>query len=382
MSPHPNEKRILLLTASLAPGGAETVVAQLAQALRARGDAVSVVSMLPPTAFVRDLEDARIEVASLGMKAGRLNIRGVVRFLAFVRAFRPDIIHGHMFHASILARMAQVLLGVPAVCTIHSEIECSDRRSSGRLRERIYRITDAACRRTTAVSESVKQRYIRENIVPSHRIEVIGNGVDMDRFQPCAEQRDRTRAALGWHDSFVWLAVGRLELAKDYPTLIHAFRSVHAQSPSTRLAIAGEGRSRREIERLIEQFSLSGVVSLLGLRDDVPELMNACDAFVMCSAREGGPLVVLEAAAVGKPVVATAVGVAPESIVHGQTGLLVPPADPDALADAMKQLIQLTPQALHRMGESGRRHVMERYSLDSVHQGYAKLYEQVLAVSS
>jgi len=374
----------LLLTASLAHGGVETVVVRLAKAMRGRGVVVSVVSMLPPTAFVhvQDLESSGIEVMSLGMKAGRLNILGVLRFLAFVRAFRPDIVHGHMFHASILARVVQVLLGTPAIGTIHSEIECSVRKSSGRLREWVYRITDAACHRTTAVSERVKHRYIRENIVPSHRIEVIGNGVDVNRFRPCAEQRDRTRAALGWQNSFVWLAVGRLELAKDYPTLIHAFRNVRTQSPSARLAIAGEGRCRREIEQLVAQFSLSGAVSLLGLRDDVPELMNACDAFVMCSAWEGGPLVVLEAAAAGKPVVATIVGVAPEAVVHGRTGLLVPPRDSDALANAMNALMQTGPESLRRMGEDARCHVMERYSLESVHQRYANLYEQVLAVAS
>jgi glycosyltransferase involved in cell wall biosynthesis len=358
------------------------VVVQLAKAMRASGREVSVVSMLSPTAFIEELRSAQIPVKSLDMRVGRPNIAAALRFFAYVHRFRPDLIHGHMFHASILSRMAQLFLGIPAVCTVHNEIECSHRRTSAPLREAIYRMTDAACRRTTAVSERVRQRYIREKIVPSHRIEMIANGVDIHQFRPCAEQRDRIRAALGWRNTFVWLAVGRLELAKDYPTLIRAFRNVHAQSPSTRLAIAGEGRCRREIEQLIAQFFLSDAVSLLGLRNDVPDLMNACDALVMCSAWEGGPLVVLEAAAVGKPVVATGVGVAPEAVVHGRTGLLVPPGDPDALAGAMKQLMQLAPEALHRMGESGRQHVMERYSLDSVHQRYANLYEQVLAVAS
>jgi glycosyltransferase involved in cell wall biosynthesis len=287
-----------------------------------------------------------------------------------------------MFHSSILARMAQVLFGTPAICTIHNEIECSDRKSSGRIREAVYRITDAACRRTTAVSERVKQRYIREHIVPSHRIEVIVNGVDVSRFRPCLQQRERIRSEQGWGNSFVWLAVGRLELAKDYPTLIHAFRRVHEVSPSTRLVIAGEGRCRREIEQLVAQFSLSDAVSLLGLRDDVPELMNACDAFVMGSAREGGPLVVLEAGAAGKPVVATIVGVVPEAVIHGTTGFLVPPGDARALADAMNEVRQLGPESIRQMGEDARLRVTERYSLDSVHQRYASLYEQVLAASS
>jgi glycosyltransferase involved in cell wall biosynthesis len=180
----------------------------------------------------------------------------------------------------------------------------------------------------------------------------------------------------------VWLAAGRLELAKDYPNLIRSFRSVHAQHPSARLAIAGEGRCRKEIEQLIERFSLSGSVSLLGLRDDIPELMNACDAFVMSSAWEGAQLALLEASASERPVVATAVGVAPEAVIHGRTGLLVPPGDPDALAAAMNQLMQLDSESLRQMGERGRLHVASCYSLDSVHQRYANLYEQVLAASA
>lgn len=379
MSTQNAAKRILLLTPSLAPGGAETVISQLAGALSRRGAAVSVVSMLPPTAFVQELEDAGVEVFSLGMTARGLNIRGVLRFFAYVRSFRPDIIHGHMFHASILARVAQVLLRTPAVCTVHNEIECSARKSSGRLREWIYRLTDSACRRTTAVSERVKQRYIRENILAEHRIEVIANGVDMTRFQPCAVQRARVRAALGWGDSFVWLAAGRLELAKDYPTLIKAFREVHVNAPSARLVIAGEGRCRLQIEQLVQQLSLPGAVSLLGLREDVPELMNACDAFVMSSAWEGGPLVVLEAAAVGKPVVATRVGLTSEAIVDGETGLLVPPRDAGSLADAMTRLTELDSESVRRMGERARHHVVERFALESVHQRYANLYEQILA---
>ena len=359
----------------------EVVVARLAEALTSSGGEVRVVSMLPPTAFSDELEAAGIKVISLGMKADWPNLDGILRFLWCVREFQPDIIHAHMFHASILARLARMLTGIPVVCTIHSEIECSHRKTSAHFREWIYRITDAACSRTTAVSERIRQRYVRDRIVPPHRIEVIDNGVDPERFRPCPERRQRTRTALGWQDCFIWLAVGRLELAKDYPNLIEAFQKVREQYPFSKLAIAGDGRLRPQIVHLIQCNGLQGAVSLLGARTDVPDLMNACDALVMCSAWEGGPLVLLEAGAAGRPVIATEVGAALQIVLPGQTGLLVPPEDPAALAHAMTKLMVMESEKLDHMGFDARRHIVERFSLGSVHGRYMKLYEEVLAVS-
>src|ERR1700722_18338441 len=147
----PLPRKILLLTPSLAPGGLETVVAQLAEALCCSGWEVSVVSMMPPVAFISELNQAGATVISLGMKPGRPNILGVLRFLRYLHRFKPDIIHSHMFHASILGRLARVLTGKPVICTVHSEVECSHRATSARFREWVYRITDFACTRTTAV---------------------------------------------------------------------------------------------------------------------------------------------------------------------------------------------------------------------------------------
>jgi glycosyltransferase involved in cell wall biosynthesis len=370
------------LTASLAPGGAETVIVQLAKAVRAGGAEVSVVSMLPPTAFTGELESSGVPVVSLEMKGRRLNIVAIFRFFKYLHRFQPNLIHGHMFHASILARLARVVTGIPVVCTVHNEIESSRRKGSAHFREWIYRVTDALCVRTTAVSERVRQRYVREGIVPAGRIEVIGNGIDPERFRPCPEQRQRTRAAYGWLDSFIWLAVGRLELAKDYPNLIHAFHRVHEHSPASRLVIVGEGRLRTQIEGLITRAGLQEAVSLLGLRTDVPDLVNACDALVVSSAWEGGPIVLLEAGAAGRPVVATEVGAAPEIVVRGQTGFLVPVRDPHALGKAMTELMELGPEERAHMGREARRYVMARYSLRSVHYRYKRLYSEVLAAST
>jgi glycosyltransferase involved in cell wall biosynthesis len=372
-------QKILLLTVSLAPGGAEVIIAQLALALRRAGRQVSVASMLHPTAFVAELEGAGVSVFWLGMKPGRLNLRVIVQFFSYVRQYRPDIIHSHMFHANILARLGHFFTGTAIVSTIHSEIECSRSNPSASLREWLYRLTNSACGRVTAVSRRVRERYVTRGIVPADKIEVIDNGVDLDRFRPCAGSRLQTRDALGWQDSFIWLAVGRLELAKDYPNLIRAFREVHQRSPAAKLMIVGEGSLRSQIERSISQSGLQTAISLLGLRNDVANLLNACDALVMCSAWEGGPLVLLEAGAAERPVVSTMVGAAPEIVMPGETGMLVPSGDAAALSKAMTALMALPADKFAEMGRTARRHVQSHFSLLSTHGRYLRLYEDVLA---
>jgi glycosyltransferase involved in cell wall biosynthesis len=378
----PQSRRILLLTSSLAPGGAETVVAQLAMALRTSECVVTVASMLEPAAFVDELRTVGAQVVSLGMRPRRLNLRGIWRFFRYLRHFRPDLIHAHMFHASILARIARLATGIPVVCTIHSEIECSHRKTSANLREWLYRVTDFAASRTTAVSKRVRERYVEKQIVPAHRIEVIDNGVDVERFRPDAEQRSQTRESLLWGGSFVWLAAGRLAIAKDYPNLIEAFHQVHREFPNSRLAIAGEGPLRPTLEEVVAHHGLKSAVSLLGLRADVPQLMNACDAFVMSSAWEGGPLVLLEAAACARPVVSTEVGIAPQIVIPGKTGFLVSPRNSTELTDAMKQIMEMTPEQREYIGEMARLQVVDRFALASVYRRYQNLYEGMLAASS
>ena len=374
-------KKILLLTSSLARGGAEVVIRELALALCAAGSNVTLVSMTRPQTFADTLEAAGVQVISLEMKTGRLNLRGMVRLLICIGKIRPDLIHAHMYHASVLARFVRLLFGIPAICTIHSEMEHSHSQRYGRFREWIFRITDGAASFTTAVSERVRERYIQNKIVPPNRISVIENGVDFERYRPNADRRRKVRSELGWEGSFVWLAVGRLERAKDYPSLISAFRDVLQQSPFSRLAIAGDGRLRVEIEELIERSNMQQSVSLLGARTDIPDLMNACDALVMCSAWEGGPLVLLEASASGRPVVSTAVGAAPQIVIPGRTGLLVPPGDTGALARGMVNLMALGKERLDVMGQQARCHIQRRFSLRRAHEQYIGLYEDVLAAS-
>jgi len=366
-------KKIVFVSTNLAFGGAEAQLVRLAIRLKARGWEVRVASMLPPTAYAEELQEVGIPVESLGMRRGVPDPRGLVRVVDVIRRERPQVVHSHMVHANLLARLAHLLVRVPVlVCTAHNINE------GGRCREWAYRLTDFLCDVTTQVSRAGLERYVRVGAVPRHKIRFIPNGVDTDRVRPNPEVRARLRHELGLGTAFVWLAVGRFEEAKDYPNMLRAFVRVMRECENTVLLIVGQGSLREETERLAGELSVALRVRFLGVRKDVPELMNAADAYVMSSAWEGMPMVLLEAGAVGLPVVTTDVGGNREVVMDGQSGFLVPPKNPEALARAMLRLMDLPLEERLGMGECGRKYIEENYSLERVVDQWEALYRQLL----
>jgi glycosyltransferase involved in cell wall biosynthesis len=362
---------VVLLTTNLARGGAETQVALLAMTLRERGWSVDVVSLLPPAAFDRELEDAGIAVHSLGMRPGEANPLAVTRLASILRRLRPGVVHSHMFHANLLARVTRLIFPIPRlIATIHSAAESG--RESDRVegRDRLYRLTDALADVTVAVSQAVAERHAGAGAVSRRRLQVIPNGVDTVRFGPDIDARARIRAELGVSHEFLWLAAGRLNWKKDYPTLLAAVERLAGAV----LCIAGAGPLERELRE--QAGRLGGRVRLLGARDDLPALMNAADGFVLSSVVEGMPMVLLEAAASGVPCVATKAGGVEEVVVDGETGFVVPCGDPDALAAGMARLATLDPASRSAIGRAARERALARFDMRRVVEQWEALYLQ------
>jgi glycosyltransferase involved in cell wall biosynthesis len=370
--------RIVLLTPSLERGGAERTVVDIAVAMRRRGWDVSIASMAGGDSFLEELTNANVSVVSFGIRPGRLNLMGGCRLLNYLRRFRPHVIHAHMFHANIMARVFGFILGIPVVCTIHSVVESNRRKDTASLRAAIYRFTDRGCFRTTAVSETVSERFVRDRIVSRGRIQAIPSFVDVNKFRLQPDRRAQVRKLMGWEPSFVWLAVGRLDKAKDYPNLIEAFRRLLDETPSARLAIVGEGAERGLLEPLIAQANLASSVMLLGLRTDIADLMNACDAFVLASGWEGMPIALLEAAACERLIVTTDVGGTSEIVLNNQTGFVVPAQNPEKLSRAMSLAASLDSGQRERFGRLARDHVIRRYSSQAICDRYELLYQESL----
>lgn len=366
------QRKLLFISTGLAYGGAETRVVRLATRLKLRGWEVSVVSLMPPKAYVEDLETAGIPVFSLGIRRKLPDPRPVLRLARIIRKWQPDIVHSHMVHANLLARIVRPLAPFPVlVCTAHNIDE------GGRLREVLYRLTDLFCDLTTQVSQAGLERYVHVGAVPRHKIRYIPNGVDTERFKPNLEDRLKVRKELGV-DGFVWLAVGRFDPQKDYPNMLQAFARVVHKHSNTILLIAGDGPLRETMENMAQELGAEKHVKFLGIRRDIPQLMNAADAYVMSSSWEGMPMVLLEASATGLPIVATDVGGNREVVLDGITGFLVPPRNPEALAEAVLRMMDLPEEKRREMGKAARKHVEDNFSLDRIVDMWEALYKELL----
>jgi len=365
--------QIVFLITGLAYGGAETQLVNLVTSLKERGWDVRVVSMLSPQAFTEELKEAGIPLSTLNMRRGVADPRAVFGLVRMLREWRPDIMHSHMVHANLLARIARIFYRIPVlICTAHSIDE------GGRWREIAYRLTDFLADLTTNVSQAGVERYIRVGAVPKGKIRYVPNGVDTAQFKPDEVGVKRLRKELGINDCFVWLAVGRFEEAKDYPNMLQAFKMVVDKKQDTLLLLAGQGSLLEETRKLANELDLEDKVRFLGVRHDVPDLMNAADAYVMSSAREGMPMVLLEASACGLPVVATDVGGNSEVVLSGTTGYIVPPRNPEALALGMEKMMALPHEERCEMGKAGRAHIEANYSLDQIVDQWENLYKELL----
>ncbi|HSW09530.1 MAG TPA: glycosyltransferase [Bacillota bacterium] len=362
------------LLTDLARGGAETTVVSLATWLARRCWEVGVVSMLAPKDYTDLLGASGIPIASLGMRRKVPDPRAVFGLARILRQWRTQVLHCHMVHANLLGRVTRMASPVPAlISTAHSINE------GGVWREFGYRLTDRLSDLTTHVSRAGGDRYLRVRAVSPARLLVIPNAVDLDRYRPDPAIRQALRDRLGLKQRFIWLAVGRLEPAKDYPSLVKAFAKVGDQHPTSVLLVAGEGSCRPQVERMVADLGVTGRIRLLGLRDDVPDLMRAADAYVMSSAWEGMPLVLLEASASGLPIVATDTGGNREVVRDGSSGFLVPPSDPDSLARKMLDLMGLGEPERWQMGQAGRARMESEHALDRIAALWENIYRELVA---
>jgi glycosyltransferase involved in cell wall biosynthesis len=367
--------RILFLSTSMGMGGADSQLLSAAQELRSRGHEVLIVSLTPLGPMGLEARSLGLPTESLEMRRGFPDPRGLLRLVRLVRAWRPDVLHSHMVHANLMARVLRLVAPVPAlVSTIHNIHE------GGRLRMAAYRLTNALVDHMTIVSQAAFDRFVTEGIVPKEILRVVPNGVDTSRFRNLSPGvRESLRRSLGLDREFVWLAVGRFEIAKDYPNMLRAFAKVREQEPQAVLLLVGRGSLQQETEALARDLGLGSGVRFLGVRSDVPEVMSAADGYVMSSAWEGMPMVLLEAAAAALPIVATKVGGNHEVVRHEGTGLLVPPRDHEALGLAMLRLSRLSEPVRRAMGEQGREHIRAHYDLGRVAERWEDLYREVLA---
>ena len=362
-------------------GGLEMVVVNLVNHLpRDRFDHV-VISLTECGPFRERITRPGVAVHTLGKVEGK--DPGVwMRMYRLLRRLQPDAIH-----TCNLAAMESVLpaafAGVPVAIHAEHGRDSYDMDGSNRKYLLLRKLLTPFIDCFVPVSRDLETWLLGRVRVPESKMRLIVNGIDLDRHPVRPGGRERLpREGFSHPDRFVIGAVGRLDPVKDQANLLRAFAHLNRRLARgreiLRLVLIGDGPERDEIGRLAEELGVADQLWITGWRDDVPRLLRGLDLMVNPSLAEGTPLAILEAMAVGLPVVATRVGGVPDLVAEGETGTLAPPGDPEALAWAMAGYL-LDPANVARHGAAGRRRAERLFDLRRMVADYAELFEGRLA---
>ncbi len=351
--------RVCHVSLTLKTGGLERILADLCRHHDRTQSAPEFLAIREVGRFADEIRNAGGVVHQL-KPAGRWGQVAQMRRLFRDRQF--DVVHTHNTYPHLYASIAARLAGVPVVVnTRHGQ-----RAGHGWKSRLQFRWASHLVNRIITVSDDAADLCIRVDGITSKKVQRIWNGIDLSDF-----------AFAGPIERPVAISVARLSAEKDFPTLLRAVPKIVSQIPDFQLKIVGDGPERAGMEKLIEELGLGGCVQLLGERTDVPDLLREAGFFVSSSLTEGISLTLLEAMAVGLPIIATAVGGNPEIVVEGKTGHLVPSQNPIALAEAIVTIC-CQPSKWREMGKAGRERVAEYFDIRRMANDYEQLYKELL----
>lgn len=357
---------VLFVITGLGMGGAENQVVNLADKIADKGFDVTIAYMLEPVMV--EPKNKNVKLVWLGATKSPFGMLTALKNLVkLIRENKPDVVHGHMFHANILARVARIFAPVPMlVSTAHNTNE------GGKVRMLTYRLTNCLSDVFTNVSVDAVRAFEQKKAVSKGKILSVSNGIDVSYFKFSPDSRLSVRNELGLAEKKVFIAIGRFHEAKDYPNLIDAFAKVVSSNDNCHLLIVGDGELRSVIEEKIAQLDLQRSVTLLGVRKDIPDLLSTSDVFVLSSAWEGFGLVVAEAMSCERIVIGTDSGGVANIIA--QYGYVVPARDPDSLAQGMQKALALSEVEAVELGQKARQRIVEHFSLDAAVQKWLDIY--------
>ena len=368
---------ILLIGTQMATGGAQKGLLDQARWFKSHGCEVSV-------AFFYDKEDLHeqwsqsVDFPIYNLQAYQYGVnfllqlpylaRGLLQLWRLLMCRRFDVLETFTHDSNLLALPLAWLAGVPVrIATHRGEIE-----NFPLWRKKLHNwlINVGMAQTLIAVSEQTRQKAITEGVKPE-KVSVILSGIDsLDTVQV---NRHNVRKELGLDtDDLFLLTVGRLMVQKGHKFLIQAMPRLIDRFPNVMVGICGDGPLRPSLENQVQMLGLSKRVNFLGMRDDVTSLLAAADIFILPSLWEGLPRALLEAIAAGLPAVATRVDGTQELITDGIHGLLVPPNDPEALADSIIQLLE-NPELRAKIGATAQAHVLQNYTTDGMCRKYYEL---------
>lgn len=380
--------RVLQCITRMIVGGAQETVLLAADHLNQGGRYRVEVATGPDTGaegdLMPELERRGIPLVIIPELANPIrphrDLRAFWRLYRLIRARRYDIVHTNSTKAGLLGRLAAVCARVPVVVhTVHGwGMHEGQSKAAQRVLVWCDRMAARLCDRMLTVTTVDTEAGLARGVGRREQYLTVRSGIEFDRFGQVTTPRDELRDAVGVPRGAVVVgSIGRLAPQKAPLDFVDAARAVLDQEPATHFLMVGDGPLRPQVEARIAELGMTDSFTLTGLRRDVPELMAACDVFVLCSLYEGLPRVLPQAMATGLPIAATRVDGNAEAVVDGVNGLLSPPRDVPALAASLLRLVR-DPALRRELGENGRRRA-PGFSARKMADDLARVYDELLA---
>jgi glycosyltransferase involved in cell wall biosynthesis len=366
-------RRVLHVITALGRGGAENHLLELVRHQTAVGWCVTVAHLKSDYYWAQQMRALGVCVVDLGLtRYGQLG--PILRLQRLIRNCLPEVIHAHLPPAELYTRLA--LLGIsrrkiPLILTKHND----EPFYPGFGERFIGRWVAARATKVIAISAAVRTYMESSRLgLPSQKMVTIPYGLDPNPYVKGGKADSLTlRTEWGIPENALVLGfVGRLVPQKDVPTLIRAFSLFSRHHPESRLVIVGRGPEEASLRRRAVMCGLSDRIVWAGFREDIPKVMSSFDVFVLPSKYEGFGLVLLEAMAASKPVVASRVSAIPEIVEEGKTGILVPTGDPEGFAEAFEDMADRDLREAY--GAAGFKRVLREFGLHQMCQRTAEVY--------
>jgi len=356
----------------LPPDGAERLIVDVLSN-RSERFRYSVVCLVAGGVMVAELNGMNVPVAILDRRRG-FDVGTIPVLMRWLYRNDVAVVHTHLYAADSYGRVAAWLLGIKGrFSTRHNTSAWK-----GTMRQMLARTIALTSTKLIACGAEIGVRMVEQERIPGRLVTVIPNGIDLRRLERA--RREALRNELRIAPCTVLLGVvGRLHPQKGHLVLIEALAALKMRTDRFVCVIAGSGELHEEIAASIRQQGLVDTVSMLGQRNDIPDVLAALDVFVMPSLWEGLPMALLEAMALAKPAVASAVGAIPDAIETGVNGVLVPAGDANALAQALREIVN--DDAKRRMlGANARNTVVKKFNAADTASAYEALYAAALGM--
>ena len=354
--------KIVHIINSFELGGAEKLVLNLCRLLPQEQFEIAICSVIGSGPLINDFEKLGIKVLVFKKKT-KIGLAVIWQIYKFLKEYKPQIVHTHLFAADFWGKLAAILARVPVIITTEHSVNLEE----GYLKKKVKLLLSYFTAQIIAVSEAVKDHYIQEVKIKANKIKVIHNGVDLQRFA------FRGYQPIDLNNTIKAVVVARLEEVKGHRYLIAAMPQIIQKYPNFTLNVVGGGSLGKDLSEQAKQLKIEEKVIFWGMQFKPEEILPQMDLFILPSLWEGLGIVLLEAQAVGLPVLSSSIPGTKEVVIDGQTGLLFAIKSPEAISQCVERLLS-NPDLAKKLVDNAHQQVQAKFSLEKMAASYIDLY--------